>query len=114
LIWKGFESWLLAFSSSTLAPRSISLDIVFELTSWGAQSKEDQQYIIRRLHNSKAVELREFKVIVSDEEGGSPPRRLLLVDWKRGDTNLPQLIDPMVKIEEKCCAVVSGGILTFE
>jgi hypothetical protein len=115
LIWDNFEAWLLASSSSTLAPRSLSLAIVVELRGEDVQSEEDQQYILRKLNKLIVVEqLRELKIVVPDGKGGSPPTKLLPVDWKRGNANPSLLVGPMVKFEQKCCAVVSGGRLSFE
>lgn len=101
-----FKEWLRVWSSPSQVPNLVSFTVILELYHADVQSTEQRQRVVNLLLDLMLVEqLTELKVVVKGEAGRSQGARLprrLLVDWKRGDTLPPQLIDPMV-VAEKCC-----------
>lgn len=102
--WADLQDWLEVWSGVT--GKSMCFTVIVELYSGNVQSDEDRQLVVGELRKLITVDqIGELKVIVIDDEKDfRSAARQLSIDWNRGDANSPQLIQPMIKLEKKCCA----------
>jgi hypothetical protein len=104
-----FKDWLQDWT--TQMPKLETVTINLYLYEMAIQDPEDQEEVIEKLCGLilSLDLLTEIKVIAMETFGlwhSSVDSRKLVVDWKREDDDLPQLLDPMVDYTETCCSHV--------